>query len=200
MEANFLAKKERIVRSLAVLRPQKKRQKQFLLMGVRIRLQRHGRRKRPFYYVVVADRRAKRDGKFIERLGSYDPMVHPAVIDIDARRAAEWLLKGAQPSETARALLRKAGALYMRHLLEGVQKGAFTTEEAEKRFAAWIESSNKWRAKQVQKIEAEREQKRQERIAAEKRYAQKRVQATAPPANDSTPGVEHGPNEEEGDA
>ncbi len=152
-------------------------------MAVRIRLQRHGRRKRPFYYVVVADSRTKRDGRFIERLGSYDPMVEPALIDIDARRAAEWLLNGAQPTETARVLLRKSGALYMRHLLEGVRKGAFSLEEAEKRFAQWVEASNERLRKKIEKIEAARQEERKKRLEAEKKYAQQRVaqaQAAAP--------------------
>ncbi len=152
-------------------------------MAVRIRLQRHGRRKRPFYYVVVADSRAKRDGKFIERLGSYDPMQAPPLIDIDPHRAAEWLMEGAQPSETARTLLRKAGALYKRHLLEGMKKGALTAEEVEEKFAAWMQQSAERHQAAVDKLHKQAEAAAAERLAREKKYAQQRVkQATPPPA------------------
>ncbi len=109
-------------------------------MAVRIRLQRMGRKKRPFYHIVVADSRAPRDGRFIEKLGTYNPMTKPATIELDRDRAYEWLMKGAQPSDTARAILRFKGVLYKKHLMRGVQKGALTEEQAEKMLQEWIEA------------------------------------------------------------
>ncbi len=109
-------------------------------MAVRIRLQRMGRKKRPFYHIVVADSRAPRDGRFIEKLGIYNPMTKPATIELDRDRAYEWLMKGAQPSDTARAILRFKGVLYKKHLMRGVQKGALTEEQAEKMLQEWIEA------------------------------------------------------------
>ena len=108
-------------------------------MPVRLRLQRHGRRKRPFYHIVAADARAPRDGKFIEKLGTYNPMTVPATIELDRMAAYNWLMKGAQPSDTVRAILRYKGVMYFKHLMRGVQKGALTTEQANEKFIAWIE-------------------------------------------------------------
>jgi len=107
-------------------------------MPARIRLQRYGKKGQPFYHIVVADGRAPRDGKFIEKIGTYNPMTKPATIDLDIDGAVEWLGKGAQPSDTARAILSYKGVMYKKHLLGGVAKNAFTAEEAEKRFAAWV--------------------------------------------------------------
>ena len=109
-------------------------------MPVRIRLQRHGRRKAPFYHIVVADSRSPRDGKFIEKLGTYNPMTNPATIDLDRMAAYEWLTKGAQPSNTARAILRAKGVMYYKHLMRGVQKGALTQEQASEKWIAFVES------------------------------------------------------------
>jgi len=107
-------------------------------MPAKIRLQRHGRRKRPFYHVVVADARAPRDGKFIEKLGTYNPMTKPATIEIDRDRAFDWLMKGAQPTDTVRAMLRFKGVMYRKHLMRGVAKGALTQEQADEKYQAWI--------------------------------------------------------------
>ena len=109
-------------------------------MAVKIRLQRKGRRKKPFYHIVVADSRAPRDGKFIERLGSYNPMTSPATITLDFDSALSWLEKGATPTDTARAILRFKGVLYKKHLLRGVKKGAFSQEEADNMFAEFIQA------------------------------------------------------------
>ncbi|MCL4168364.1 UNVERIFIED_CONTAM: hypothetical protein GTU68_061554 [Idotea baltica] len=108
-------------------------------MPVRIRLQRHGRRKRPFYHIVAADARAPRDGKFIEKLGTYNPMTVPATIELDRMAAYKWIMKGAQPSDTVRAILRFKGVMYFKHLMRGVEKGALTQEEASKKFQEWID-------------------------------------------------------------
>ena len=112
----------------------------FKKMATRIRLARHGRKKRAFYHIVVADTRSPRDGKFIEKLGTYNPNTNPATININFDSAVTWLLKGAQPSDTARAILSYKGVMMKKHLLAGVAKGAFNEEEAEKRFIAWMES------------------------------------------------------------
>jgi small subunit ribosomal protein S16 len=107
-------------------------------MPVKIRLQRRGRKKSPFYHIVVADARAPRDGRFIEKLGTYNPMTKPATIELNRESAYEWLMKGAQPTDTARAILRFKGVLYRKHLERGVKKGALTQEQAMEKYEAWI--------------------------------------------------------------
>ena len=107
-------------------------------MATKIRLQRHGRKKRAFYHIVVADSRAPRDGRFIEKIGTYNPITNPATIDLDVNKAAQWLLNGAQPTDTARAILSYKGAAYKKHLQVGVNKGAITQEDADKKFAVWM--------------------------------------------------------------
>lgn len=109
-------------------------------MSVKIRLQRHGKKGKPFFHIVVADSRAKRDGKYIEKLGVYNPITNPATIELNVDAAVSWLNKGAQPSDTARAILSYKGAMYKKHLQGGVAKGAFDEAEAEKRFTAWVEA------------------------------------------------------------
>tara|TARA_B110000503_G_C7096460_1_gene391818 strand:+ start:579 stop:1163 length:585 start_codon:yes stop_codon:yes gene_type:complete len=108
-------------------------------MPTKIRLQRHGKKRYPFYHVVIADSRAPRDGKFIEKLGTYNPNTNPATIDIDFDGALNWMKKGAQPTDTVRALFSYKGVIFKNHLDKGVVKGAFTQEEADKKFAAWLE-------------------------------------------------------------
>jgi small subunit ribosomal protein S16 len=107
-------------------------------MPVKLRLARHGRNKFAFYHIVAADGRAPRDGKFIEKLGIYNPNTNPATIELDFDKSLNWLEKGAQPTETVRAILSYKGVLMRRHLLTGVRKGAFSEEEAERKFAAWL--------------------------------------------------------------
>ncbi len=107
-------------------------------MPVKLRLARHGRKKFAFYHIVAADGRAPRDGKFIEKLGIYNPNTNPATIELDFDKSLNWLENGAQPTETVRAILSYKGVLMKKHLLTGVRKGAFSEEEAEKRFAAWM--------------------------------------------------------------
>ena len=111
-------------------------------MATKIRLQRHGRKGKPFFHIVVADSRARRDGRFIEKLGTYNPITNPATIELNVDSSVEWLLKGAQPTDTAKALLSYKGAFMKKHLLGGVAKGAFSQEEADKRFAAWLEAKD----------------------------------------------------------
>lgn len=110
-----------------------------IFMSVKIRLQRHGKKGKPFYWIVAADSRAKRDGKYLEKIGTYDPLTNPATVNLNVDSAVTWLQNGAQPTDTARDLLSSKGVMLKRHLLIGVQKGALTEEEAEKRFNAWVE-------------------------------------------------------------
>lgn len=107
-------------------------------MAVKIRLQRKGRKKSPFYHIVVADARSPRDGKFIEKIGTYNPMTAPATIELDGEKAYEWMTKGAQPTETVRSIFRFKGVMYQKHLQRGVKKGAFTAEEAATMLATWV--------------------------------------------------------------
>ena len=108
-------------------------------MPVKIRLARRGRKKRPYYHVVVADARSPRDGKYIESIGSYNPMTVPATIELDREKAYEWLMKGAQPTDTARAILKFKGVMYRKHLMRGVEKGVLTEEKANEMYQAWID-------------------------------------------------------------
>ena len=107
-------------------------------MPVKIRLTRHGRKRKPIYHIVVADSRAPRDGRYIERIGLYNPNTNPATIDLDFDKALDWVQKGAQPTDTCRAILSYRGVMYKKHLMEGVKKNAFSEEEAEKRFSEWM--------------------------------------------------------------
>ena len=118
-------------------------------MATRIRLQRHCKKGKPFFHLVTADSRSKRDGKFIEKLGTYNPNTNPATIEINFERTLDWVKKGAEMSETARALLSYKGILYKNHLINGVKKGALTMEEVETRYA-------KWEAEKAAKIEAKK--------------------------------------------
>ncbi|MBT8266263.1 MAG: 30S ribosomal protein S16 [Bacteroidia bacterium] len=108
-------------------------------MPVKIRLQRHGKKGKPYYWIVAADSRSKRDGKYLEKLGAYNPNVNPAIIELDIDGAVKWLNNGAQPTDTARAILSYKGAMLKKHLAVGVAKGALTEEQAETKFSAWLE-------------------------------------------------------------
>lgn len=112
-------------------------------MAVKIRLARRGRKKRALYDIVVADARAPRDGRFIEKLGNYDPNTHPATVLLREERALQWLRKGAQPTDTARGILSSRGVLLKKHLQLGVDKGAITQSDADKALADWRETREK---------------------------------------------------------
>ncbi len=111
-------------------------------MSVKIRLQRRGRKKQPFYHIVVADARAPRDGRFIEKIGTYNPMTKPATIDLDRDKAFDWLMNGAQPTDTTRAILRFKGVMYRKHLMRGVKKGALTEDQAMAKYKEWIDDKD----------------------------------------------------------
>ncbi len=121
-------------------------------MPTKIRLQRKGKKGQPFYHLVVADGRAPRDGKFIERLGTYNPMTHPSTITINFERSLHWIQVGAQPTDTARSILSSKGVMLKHHLLKGVLKGALTEEQAEEKFQAWLKEKEE-RIEQVKKDE-----------------------------------------------
>ena len=149
-------------------------------MPVRIRLQRHGKKGKPFYWIVAADSRSKRDGKFLEKLGTYNPNTNPATINLDVDGSIKWLHNGAQPTDTARAILSYKGVLMKKHLLDGVKKGAFDEAEAEKRFNAWLaEKEGKIQAKRdgLSKADADAKAKA---LAAEKEVNEKRIAAQLP--------------------
>jgi len=136
-------------------------------MPVKIRLQRHGRKGYAYYHIVIADSRAPRDGKFIERIGSYNPNTNPATIDLKFEKALHWLQTGAQPTDTTRNILSSEGVLMKKHLLEGVQKGAFDAVEADKRFAAWKASKESNTLKTKEQLIAEKQADAKSRLAAE---------------------------------
>ena len=111
-------------------------------MSVKIRLQRHGKKGKPFYWVVAADARSKRDGKYLEKIGTYNPNTNPATIDLDIDSAVRWLHNGAQPTDTAKAILSYKGALLKHHLDGGIRKGALTQEQADAKLAAWLDAKS----------------------------------------------------------
>ncbi|HEX2394131.1 MAG TPA: 30S ribosomal protein S16 [Bacteroidales bacterium] len=134
-------------------------------MPVKIRLSKKGRKKLPYYHIVVADSRAPRDGKFVERIGLYNPQTNPATIELNFDRALDWLQKGAQPTDTCRAILSDKGVMMKKHLLEGVKKGAFSAEEAENRFQKWsAEKTSRLKAEadKVTRVKADEKRKRLE--------------------------------------
>ena len=144
-------------------------------MPAKIRLQRHGKKGQPFYHIVVADSRSPRDGKFIEKLGTYNPLTEPAQINIKFDRALYWYSVGAQPSDTARSLLSKTGVMMKYHLMRGVQKGAMTEEQAEIKFQNWMKEKE---AKAANIIKANEEKTRGEkktRLEAEKQVNEARA-------------------------
>ena len=148
-------------------------------MATKIRLARHGRKKSPFYHVVVADSRAPRDGRYIERIGSYNPMTNPATIDLNFERALYWLNVGAQPTDTVNRILSYEGVLLKKHLLGGVKKGAFDMAAAEAKFEAWKkEKLNKIQAK-VNRLANESEALNKARLEAEVKVKEAKAEVVA---------------------
>jgi small subunit ribosomal protein S16 len=148
-------------------------------MPVKIRLQRHGKKGKPFYWIVAADARSKRDGKFLDKIGTYNPNTNPATIDLNLDSAVQWLHNGAQPTDTARAILSYKGALLKHHLDGGVRKGALTAEQAEAKLAAWLdEKSGKVDAKKDGLTKAQADA-RAKALKAEKEANEKRIAAQA---------------------
>jgi small subunit ribosomal protein S16 len=162
-------------------------------MATKIRLQRHGKKGRPFYHLVVADARAPRDGKFIERIGSYNPNTNPATIVLDFEKALDWMNNGAQPTDTARTILSDKGVLYKKHLLGGVKKGAFDEAAAEAKFVAWTEANDARTAGKKDGLATTKAEAKKIALAAE---AKKKAEKAAAIAAKNAPVAEETPAEE----
>ena len=145
-------------------------------MAVKIRLQRHGKKGKPFYWIVAADARSKRDGKYLEKIGTYDPNQKPAAIDLNFDSALNWLDKGAQPTSTAKAILSYTGVLLKKHLDGGVKKGAFTEAEAKKRFDAWMKEKSAKIEKKIEDANAALESNKKEAREREEEYRKKKLE------------------------
>jgi len=159
-------------------------------MSAKIRLQRHGSKKRPFYFIVVADSRAPRDGKFIQKLGTYNPLTIPATIQLDRQKALEWLNKGAIPTDTVRRILSFKGVLYLKHLLRGVSLGLFDEAAAMQKFTEWTAEHDNQIKKKNEETQRKRSEKRQAILSASvanrQAKAASKVAAEAPaPAEES---------------
>ena len=159
-------------------------------MATKIRLARHGKKGKPFYHIVTADSRAKRDGRYIERIGSYNPNTNPATIDIDFDRAMYWVGVGAQPTDTVRAMLSYKGVLYKNHLLNGVKKGALTNEQAEEKFAKWLSEKEAKIENKISSLAKIEDSAIKAKLAAEKEKSEARAAALAEAAVESSAAAE----------
>ena len=148
-------------------------------MATKIRLQRFGKKGKPFFHVVVADSRSPRDGKFIERLGSYNPNTNPATIEINFDKTLDWVNKGAEPTDTARAILSYKGVLYKKHLQGGVKKGALTEEQADAKFAQWLEAKGGQIEGKKENLSATKGEAKKAALAAEAKKNADRAAALA---------------------
>ena len=144
-------------------------------MPVKIRLQRHGKKGKPFYWIVAADSRAKRDGRYLKKLGTYNPNTNPATINLNLEDTVIWLEKGAQPTDTARTLLSYKGAMIRHHLNGGVKKGALTQEEADKRFMSWLEEKQAKIQAKKESISKDENKAKAKQLADEKAVSEKRL-------------------------
>jgi small subunit ribosomal protein S16 len=171
-------------------------------MATKIRLQRFGKKGKPFYHLVVADSRAPRDGKFIERIGSYNPNTNPATIDLNFDKALSWVNKGAQPTDTCRAILSYKGVLYKKHLEGGVRKGALTQEQADAKFVAWLTSKDAQITGKKDSLTQTKEQVKKAALAAEAKRKEDKAAAieakyAAPAEVEEAPVAEETENTEE---
>jgi small subunit ribosomal protein S16 len=149
-------------------------------MPVKIRLQRHGKKGKPFFWVVAADSRAKRDGKFLEKLGTYNPNTNPATINLDVDKSVQWLENGAQPTDTARAILSYKGVMLKKHLKGGIKKGALTEEQVEEKFTAWVTEKEAKIAAKAGNLQKEADAIAAKALEAEKAINEARIAANAP--------------------
>lgn len=161
-------------------------------MPVKIRLQRHGKKGKPFYWIVAADARAKRDGKFLEKLGIYNPNTNPATIELNLDNSVQWLQNGAQPTDTARAILSYKGVLLKHHLLGGLRKGALTEEQVEEKFDAWLKEKEASVAAKVGGLDKAKAEAKAAALKAEKEVNEKRAIAAAEAELPETPEVVEG--------
>ncbi len=144
-------------------------------MAVKIRLARRGRKKKAYYHIVVADSRSPRDGRYIEKIGIYNPLTNPATIELDFDKALGWLQNGALPTETCRAILSYKGVLLKKHLLEGVKKGAFDDTEATRRFEEWMKQNEAKIEAKKSRLEKSQDDELSKRIVAEKKINEARA-------------------------
>ena len=170
-------------------------------MAVRIRLQRQGKKGKPIYWIVAADSRSKRDGKFLEKLGTYNPNFNPPIVTLNIDSTVSWIQNGAQPSETARNIISREGALLKNHLLNGVKKGALSEEDADKKFEAWIKERDSKVEKKLSSLEKEAFEKKKKALELEREANEKRKlvaeEATAEEAPaEEAPAAEEVPAEE----
>ncbi len=143
-------------------------------MSVKIRLQRHGKKGKPLYWVVAADARSKRDGRYLEKIGTYNPNTNPATLKIDVDSAVNWLQNGAQPTDTAGNLLSEVGAMLKNHLVNGVHKGALKEEDVEKKFEAWLADKSSRNNASIEKISKAKADEKAKKLATEKEVSEKR--------------------------
>ena len=177
-------------------------------MATRIRLQRHGRKGKPIYHIVIADQRSPRDGRFIEKLGLYNPNLNPAIIDINFDKTVEWVMKGAQPSDTVKAILSYKGVYMKKHLLTGVAKGAFDEEEAQNRFDTWMAGKEEKITDKKSNLEKEQTAELKAKLDAEKLYntekakaiQQKHNELASKATSEEAPAAEEAPATEEAPA
>ena len=161
-------------------------------MSAKIRLQRHGSKKRPFYFIVVADSRSPRDGKFIQKLGTYNPLTIPATVQLDRHKALEWLNKGATPTDTVRRILSFKGVLYLKHLLRGVSMGLFDEAAAMQKFTEWTAQHEQ----QIKKRDEDNQRKRREKRQSVLAEAAAKKVVVAAPAEETAPAAEEASGEE----
>ncbi len=148
-------------------------------MSTKIRLQRHGRKGYAYYHIVIADSHSPRDGRFIERIGAYNPNTNPATVDLNFEKALDWVMKGAQPTDTVRNILSEQGVMLMKHLLGGVKKGAFTEEVANQKFQAWKDAKTKEAAKLADKLASDKKAGAAARLKAEQAVNAAKAKAVA---------------------
>ena len=144
-------------------------------MATKIRLQRHGKKSKAFFHIVAADSRAKRDGRFIEKLGTYNPNTNPATVELNFERALNWLQVGAEMTDTARALLSYKGVLYKNHLINGIKKGALTEAQVEEKFAKWVEEKEGKISNKSTGLEKAAEKAKADKLKAEAEVSAKRA-------------------------
>jgi small subunit ribosomal protein S16 len=164
-------------------------------MPVKIRLQRQGKKASAFFHIVIADGRAPRDGKFIEKIGTYNPTTNPATINLDSDKALAWINNGAQPTDTCRAILSYKGVMYKNHLQGGVAKGALTQEQADAKYAKWLSEKENKVVTKVDKLATAKKDAYKNRMAAEvtakeAKAAKIIAKNTPPPAEEVSPAVE----------
>ena len=164
-------------------------------MSVKIGLQRHGKKGKPFYWIVAADARAKRDGRFLEKLGTYNPNTNPATVNLDVDGAVKWLQNGAQPTDTAKTILSYKGAMLKNHLVGGVRKGALTEEQAEEKFQAWLEEKAGKVASKEENVAKVKSEVKAKALEAEKAVNEARVAASVEEAAPEEVAEEAAPEE-----